>query len=208
MAVYKSNAKKSTGKAIGIKGGVVILLMVVAMVGYYYYLSNKDKQIKAEKVETSVAQDLISKNLSTHYPPTPREVIRYYSDITKCFYNEEYTEEEFKQLVDKAYNLYDKDLQIQNEYGQYLIELTKDIQYYKDNSIRVANYSVSSWADVDYFTDSGYDFARIYCTYTLVRGSRRQPVEEVYLLRKDENGRWRIYGWDLTENVNIEELEE
>lgn len=207
MAVLKSDVKKNS-KAVTIKGGVVILLMVVAMVGYYYYLSNKDKQIKAEKVETTVAQDLISRNLSTNYPPTPKEVVRYYSDITRCFYNEEYTEEEFKQLVDKAYELYDKDLQVRNEYGQYLIELAKDIEYYKDNSIRIANYSVSASTDVDIFQDSGYDFARLYCTYTLVRGSRRQPVEEVYLLRKDENGHWRIYGWDLAENVNIEEPEE
>ncbi|MCH5275333.1 MAG: hypothetical protein J1E65_05795 [Lachnospiraceae bacterium] len=208
MAVLKSNVKKNTGKAITIKGGVVILLMVVAMVGYYYYLSNKDKQIKAEQVDMSVAQELISRNLSTNYPPTPKEVVRYYSDITRCFYNEEYTEEEFKQLVNKAYELYDRDLQVQNEYGQYLIELSKDIEYYKDNSIRIANYSVSASTDVDIFQDSGYDFARLYCTYTLVRGARRQPVEEVYLLRKDEDGHWRIYGWDLAENVNIEEPEE
>lgn len=208
MAVMKTSAKKSSGKANAVKGSVVILLMVVAMVGYYYYLSNKGKENKAEQVEVSVAQELISRNLSTNYPPTPKEVVRYYSDITRCFYNEEYSEEEFKQLVNKAYELYDDDLQVQNEYGQYLIELSKDVEYYKDNKIRVANYSVSASADVDFFKDSGYDFARLYCTYTLVSGSRRQPVEEVFLLRKDESGHWRIYGWDLAENVNIEESEE
>lgn len=204
MAVMKANTKKNS-KANTVKGSVVILLMVVAMVGYYYYLSNKGKENKSEQVEVSVAQELISRNLSTNYPPTPKEVIRYYSDITRCFYNEEYSEEEFKQLVDKAYELYDEDLQVRNEYGQYLIELSKDIEYYNDNKIRIANYSVSASTDVDIFKDSGYDFARLYCTYTLVSGARRQPVEEVFLLRKDESGHWRIYGWDLAENVNIEE---
>lgn len=208
MAVMKENTKKSSGKATTIKGGIVILLMVVAMVSYYYYLSNKGKQAKDEQVEVSVVQELISRNLSTNYPPSPREVIRYYSDITKCFYNEEYTEDELKQLVEKTRELYDDELLAQNEYGVYLIELTKDIEYYKDNKIRVANYSVSASTDVDYFKDSGYDFARLYCKYTLVSGARRQPVEEVFLLRKDESGHWRIYGWDLAENVNIEESEE
>ena len=208
MAVMKQSTKKSSGKASTIKGGIVILLLVVAMVGYYYYLSNKGKQNKAEQVEMTVAQELISRNLTTNYPPSPREVIRYYSDITRCFYNEEYTEDELKQLVEKTRQLYDDDLLAQNEYGVYLIELTKDIEYYKDNKIRVANYSVSASTDVDYFKDSGYDFARLYCTYTLVSGTRRQPVEEVFLLRKDEKGHWRIYGWDLAENVNLEEPEE
>ena len=208
MAVMKERAKKSNGKTNAVKGGVVILLMVVAMVSYYYYLSNKGRQNKTEEVEMSVAQELISRNLSTNYPPSPREVIRYYSDITRCFYNEEYTEDELKQLVEKTRELYDDDLLVQNEYGVYLIELTKDIEYYKDNKIRVANYSVSASTDVDYFKDSGYDFARLYCTYTLVSGARKQPVEEVFLLRKDESGHWRIYGWDLVENVNIGEAED
>lgn len=208
MAVMKASAKKSSGKATTIKGVLVILLMVVAMVGYYYYLSNKGRQNNIEEVEMSVAQELISRNLSTKYPNSPREVVRYYSDITRCFYNEEYTEDEFKQLVDKTFELYDDELLAKNEYGQYLIELSKDIEYYKDNKIRIANYSVSASTDVDYFKDSGYDFARLYCTYTLVSGTRRQPVEEVFLLRKDQNGHWRIYGWDLAENVNIGESEE
>ena len=208
MAVTKTKAQKNGGKAGVLKGSIIVLVMVAAMVGYYYHLSNKNRQQNAEEAEMTVAQELLSRNLSTNYPPTPKEVVKYYSDITRCFYNEEYSEEELKQLVDKTFQLYDDELLEQNEYGQYLIDLTDEIAYYKANSIRIANYSVSASTDVDIFEADGSSFARLYCTYTLVSGTRRQPVEEVYLLRKDENGHWRIYGWDLAENVTVGEPEE
>lgn len=208
MAVVKAKKQKSGSKAGAVKGGIMILLVAAVMVGYYYHLSNRNRQQQEADVEVSVAQELISRNLTTNYPPTPKEVVRYYSDITRCFYNEEYSEEELKQLVDQTFMLYDDELLQENEYGPYLIDLTNEINYYKDNSIRIASYSVSASTDVDFFERDGYSFARLYCTYTLVSGSRKQPVEEVYLLRKDENGHWRIYGWDLAENVNTEEPKE
>ncbi len=208
MAVVKAKKQKSGSKAGAVKGGIMILLVAAVMVGYYYHLSNRNRQQQEADVEVSVAQELISRNLTTNYPPTPKEVVRYYSDITRCFYNEEYSEEELKQLVDQTFALYDDELLQENEYGPYLIDLTNEINYYKDNSIRIASYSVSASTDVDFFERDGYSFARLYCTYTLVSGSRKQPVEEVYLLRKDENGHWRIYGWDLAENVNTEEPKE
>jgi hypothetical protein len=199
---------KSVSKKNGVspvKGSVVIVLMVVVMVGYYYYLSNKEKQREPDTTKLSVAQELIARNLDTNYPPTPKEVVKYYSDITKCYYNEEYSSEELEQLAGKARELFDEELLEINEFGQYIIELNQEIDYYKENSIRIANYSVSAATDVDMFSQDGYNFARLYCTYTLTSGSKSQPVEEVFLLRKDEDGHWKIFGWDLAENVNLEE---
>ena len=81
--------KKST-KA-NIRGGAVIVLMIVVMLGYYYYLSNKEKEQQEQNPELTVVQEVLMRNLETNYPPTPKEVVKYYSEITKCFYNEEYT---------------------------------------------------------------------------------------------------------------------
>ena len=110
MAVTKTKARKSGGKAGVLKGSIIVLVMVAAMVGYYYHLSNRNRQQNAEEAEMTVAQELLSRNLSTNYPPTPKEVVKYYSDITRCFYNEEYSEEELKKLVDKTFQLYDDEL--------------------------------------------------------------------------------------------------
>ena len=41
----------------------------------------------------------------------------------------------------------------------------------------------------------GYDWAKLYFTFNLRQGTNRTTSEEVFLLRKDEDGRWKIYGW-------------
>ena len=41
-----------------------------------------------------------------------------------------------------------------------------------------------------------------FIVYTVLEGGKSNLVDTVYLLRRDENRRWKIYGWDLAENVN------
>ena len=91
LSAKKQSSQKSGNRA-SLKSGIVILMMVVAMICYYYYLSNREQEKQDRVVEQSVAQKLIDRDLINNYPTTPKEVIRYYSDITLCFYNEEYTD--------------------------------------------------------------------------------------------------------------------
>lgn len=197
------STKKSAGAAL--KSGIVILLLVAMIVGYYYYLSSRQRSTEPPVAEMTVAQELIARDLVNNYPPTVKEVVRYYSDITKCFYNEEYSAEELEQLASQTRFLYDEELIAGNDWAKYIVDLTADIDSFKEKSIRVSSYSLPASTDADYFSQDGYEFARFYCTYVLSSGSQKQSVEEVYLLRKDEAGHWRIYGWDLAENVTLEE---
>lgn len=201
----RTGAKKKKDNKTALKSGVVILLLVASMIGYYYYLSNRQQAEDPVNVEMTAAQKLISRNLDTNYPPTPKEVVRFYSELTTCFYNEEYTDGELEQLADKARQLFDTELAQKNEWGQYIIGLKNDIDVYKEKSIRITNYSIPASTDVYEFEEDGFQFARLYCTYTLSNGTNKQQIEEVFLLRKDEKKHWKIYGWDLAENVVIEE---
>lgn len=192
--------KKSTKS--NIRGGMVIVLLIVVMVGYYYYLSNKEKAQQEQNPEFTKVQEVLLRNLDTNYPPTPKEVIKYYSEITKCFYNEEYSDGELEQLADKADQLYDEELSENNGWGQYIISLRSDIDEFKENAITISSYLISASTDVEKFEDDGYEFARLHCIYTLKQGNYKQDVDQVFLLRKDEEGHWKIYGWDSASNVN------
>ena len=88
--------EKQMGK---VKVGIIIVILIAMVGGYYFYLSNF-RDTDEETVVTEV-QDVLLKNLDTDYPPTPRELLKYYSDITKCLYNEKYTEEQLEQMADK-----------------------------------------------------------------------------------------------------------
>lgn len=86
-----------------------------------------------------------------NYPPSPREVVKYFGQLTQCFYNEEYTQEELEELALQIQKLYDKELVENKTQDQYLQDLRWDIDNMKDQEIVVSSYSPASSTDVTYF---------------------------------------------------------
>lgn len=182
--------KKITPKLV-----IVVIILLVALVGYYAYLANKDKEAKQEATIT-VVQQTLSRDLQNDYPGTPKEVIKYYNEILRCFYNEDCTEGDIEDLGQKARELYDAELLEANEIGPYMIQLREDIQEYKDKKRKITSFIVSASTNVDYFDEDGFSFARIMCTYNVMEGEVSHPTKLVYLLRKDDEKQWKIYGWE------------
>ena len=181
-----------------IKGILIGLVLIALVVGYYFYLSNRKPKEAAVDTETTVSavQKLLLKNIDDDYPPTPREVLKLYSDITVCFYSEDYTDEELTQLALQIEKLYDEELIANNTPDQYQKNLRWDIKTMKDKNLRVTSYSVASATDVDYFDAGGRSWARLSCTYTIRSGKEAGLAREIFLLRKDDMGHWKIYGWE------------
>lgn len=188
--------KKST-----VRITVAFVIIIVCVVGYFAYLSGRARDSENEARMTAT-QIVLSRDLEKDYPPTVKEVIKYYTDIQKCFYNEECTDEEVEQLGLKARELYDEDLLAINEVSNNLLQLKADIASFKADKKQIGSVAVASSVNVDTFTEDGYDFARIQCTYSVSENGKSNLVPTVYLLRRDENRRWKIYGWDLAQNVN------
>lgn len=187
------------GKTDIFKSGIVILIFVVGMLGYYYYLSNRASRVTEENVKLTVAQELINRNLSYTYPPSPREVIKFYSDITKCFYNETYSGAELEQLAEQTYRLYDEKLKDENDWNAYLVNLTVQINAYKEKNMRISSYFLSSSDDVVYYNRGEEKYAKMTCSYIVQSGSHKRTVDEIFVLHKDEEGHWRILGWQLAD---------
>ena len=191
------SSKKSTWTV------VVIAVLVVTMAAYYCYLINRDRE-KVETQNLTTVQKVLARDLSKDYPPSPREVIKYYNEVMKCFYNEECSGEEIEALGKQARLLYDEELVENNPWDTYIAGLTLEILQYKEQGRRIASSSVASSVDVEEFTDDGFDFARIRCGYSITTGKATESTVQVYLLRKDANKHWKIYGWDLAENVYVD----
>ena len=102
----------------------------------------------------------------------------------------------------KARELYDADLLAINDVTSNLLQLKAEVDTFQKDGRQITAASVASSANVDTFTEDGYEFARIHCTYTVLDGGQSSLVDTVYLLRRDENRRWKIYGWDLAANVD------
>lgn len=190
--------KKATPKLV-----ITFICLIVLLVGYYAYLANKDREEKEEAKMTPV-QEVLSRDLQYDYPPTVKEVIKYYNEIVKCFYNEECTEGDINELGQKARELYDEELLEANEVGPYLIRLQGEVKEHKEKERHISVVVLSASTNVDYFEEDGYSFARIMCGYNVTEGDKSNPTKQIYLLRKDENNRWKIYGWDDAANLQLQ----
>ncbi|MBQ9989787.1 MAG: hypothetical protein IJP31_02425 [Lachnospiraceae bacterium] len=181
------------------RGVFFLALLVIIILIAYYLVSMRGEKKDTDAVELTAVQNVLLRDLERNYPQTPKEVVRYYSEITKCFYNEDYTEEELIDLAMQVQALYDDELVANKDEESYLADLKSEISTYKESDWAISSYSTSASTDVDYFWEEGYECARLYCTFNVRTGTSMQIVEEIFVLRKDAEGHWKILGWDLVE---------
>lgn len=182
---------------------IIFVVLVGGMVAYYFYLDSNQNADRENRQEYSMVDEVLAKDLEKYYPASPKAVVQYYSEITKCFYNETYEEAELYLLADKISQLYDEDLVAsdENEWNDYIRRLTDNVRDYQQNGAKIHSYEVSSSTDVEYFEEDGFDWARLYCAFTVRTGATYTKADEVFLLRKNETGHWKIYGWALVEDM-------
>ncbi len=183
----------------GPKSAAVLAVMVITVFALYYYLVNKVERSDPE-VETSAVEDVLLKNLETDYPATVREVIKYYNEIMSCYYGENPTDEELKKLADKAMELYDAELVDYQSEEMYIEDLKAEIAAFAASDTVLSHMALSSSTAVDYYTYNGRECAQIRCIYTMRQKTGLMTIKEVYVLRKDDSGRWKILGWTPAED--------
>lgn len=197
----KKDADKRTTRV-----AIVVSILIVAVVGYYCYLVNRPVK-EAEEKELTVIDEVLLRNLAHDYPPTVKEVVKYHNEITKCLYNEECEQEDFENLLRRDRELYDNSLLLNNEWDTHTINLLAEVTAFRNAKRKLTGAKVGASTDVDYFAKDGHSFARISCSYTIMEGTKSTTTLHIFLLRKDANGHWKIYGWDLADNVELEENE-
>ena len=205
------------GRFKGTKGMLILIVLVCAVIGYYYYIVNKGENTspkgeyveststqkelgEEENVEITPVQNVLLRDLETNYPPTPKEVVKYFAEITRCFYSEKYTEEELEQLAVKIQQIYDEELVKAKQQDEYLRDLKDDIEKFKKKKYVITGFYTSSSIDVEEFRMEDQEWARLYCTfYITINKKTNVKSQQKILLRKDAEGHWKIYGWDLVD---------
>ena len=175
---------------------IIIVVSVAVIVGIFLIISNRLAQDdEPTEVQITAVQNVLLRNLENNYPPTPKEVLKYYSDITQCFYAGGYTDEEFIELANRALDLYDDELRANQNYDMYIDDLRAEIASFKEKDWSISSYSTSSSMDVLEFERDGDEWAQLYAFYNVRQSTQIVKVTEIFLMRKDEDGRWKIYGW-------------
>lgn len=191
-----------------VKKLVTITLIIVLCVLVYYRYANKDTA-DTEKTDTSnqlsEVEKILTKDLETSYPSTPLQVVKFFTRIQKCYYNEDNTDAVVEQLADMSRQLFDESLLEKNPVEDYYKKLKDEIADYKKDKRTIENIIYDKTADILYGEVNGQKTAELKCTYYIQTGKHLSTTVETYVLRKDDEGRWKIYGWQLDEPSEFEE---
>ena len=178
---------------------IVMLLVAAAIVAGYFIISARKNKENYEGGERTELDILLEKDLDKSYPLTSREVIKFYSRILKCYYNEELTEEQLGGLLDQMRGLFDEEFLAQNPRDTHLSELEEEIRDLAARKCKITSYQVQQSGNIVTWTDEEKEYARVIASYTQQEDRKYFKVYEEFILRKDENGKWKILGWYLTD---------
>ena len=73
--------------------------------------------------------------------------------------------------------------------------MKNDIALYTEKKQKITGYSLEEPSQIQYNTEEGKDYAKTTVTLNLSVASTAVSVEQEYLLRKAEDGKWKILGW-------------
>lgn len=178
---------------------IIVVACVALLVGGYSFWMNRNSNASSEDVELTKVQQLITKDLSKNYPSTPREVIKTYNEIITCFYNESYTEKELEALVDMTLMLMDEELAANNPKQEYLKSVKAEIAEFAAAERTIVSYTLPSSNEVEYRTVDDRECAYVETSYFMKEKSSYSKTYQTYVVRKDDDGDWKILVFYKTE---------
>ncbi len=181
---------------------IVMLILAAIIVGGYFLISaRKNAENYEGSKEKNEVDNLLEKNLDSSYPVTAREVVKFYSRILKCYYNETLSEQQLGGLLDQMRKLFDEELLAENPRDTHLADLQEEIRDFAARKCTITSYQVEQAGNIITWTDEEKNYARVIASYTQFEKEENHylKVYEEFILRKDDSGKWKILGWQLAD---------
>lgn len=179
-----------------VKRILLLMIVAVAFVIIFYRVINRPRQ--AEEGQLSEVQTVLQRDLDYNYPPSPREAVRYYAELSQCLYTENISDQDIEDVGLKMRELFDSELKATQTDQQFLNSMKVDVATFREEKRKVISFTISSSTDVEYSDTENGELAALYCMFTMQKGNQNYSDNEHFILRKDERGHWKILGWQPT----------
>ena len=192
-------AKKITSVIV-----TILILGIIASLFYMDWSLKSNKKEEANKQTLTEAEKLLARDLVTDYPETPREVAKYYSNMTKALFSG-LEDGEVEALAKKILELYDEEFRNNNPEEIYLKDLYSEIAAWNKAERKITSFLLVNEDMEEQWEADTREYANVYVTYYTM-GSMKASQTRNYLMRKSGDGKWKILGWEyVMENESLEE---
>ena len=189
----------STKSAI-IKSVVMIFFAALIVLGMYILLTrNKEKEPKYDESYTlSSVDEFTTTDLEKSYPANPKKVVELYAKTMQVLYRETYSADQQLKMINVLAGLMDDEL-LANQ-GNFTQSMRNEVEERKKEDYSISNYVVLT-KDIDEATVDGRKMCHVDLMYSLRKGTSGTSILKYrYVMRQDNEGRWKIMGWDLAPN--------
>lgn len=203
--------KKASDIIIKIVIIAVAVALAVTLCWKFYQIISGSKGVSKKDVAQTEVEKLMNRNLDAKYPNTPTAVVDVYCSITKELhgsYKKELPEDQVTKLFSQLRILMDDELLKNNDYEEHLSKLNKELEQYREEKMLISRYTVQDLKDLKYYEqDDGNDYTKVQIGYSIKKGSSWLKQNEQVILRKDEDGRWKILGTEVSTVTDDEDEE-
>lgn len=175
----------------------VVLVLACAIVALYLYIDRSGKKAK-EPVNTA-AEQMLSKNLETNYPPTPYALTEFYCGIVECIYSEETTEQQLEDLVKLELALFDEEFAALNPYESLLATTKAELETAEEKGLVFTGYVIDKASNVTKWKKDGRECASLLFQLMSRSDNGSGGSYRNLIMRKDADGRYKILGWETVE---------
>lgn len=189
----------------------IIMIAAAALILAGYYMLDRKGLLAGDEAEalpkTEVGK-LEAKDLELEYPSTPTEVVKLYWRFNKCMYNTSMKDKDFESLLKQLRLLYDDEFLAAdgNSYEEMLSSFQEDKKAFNKANRVISSYTVDAESDVEYGAIDDRECASL-TTSTLetINKSKNTQTYAKFMCRRDEDGKWKILGWEKTSASDTEE---
>lgn len=180
---------------------VIMFAVVIAIaIGFWAILEQGRNRVEEDKLIHSKNEEvntLLNKDLNIDYPSTPREVLKMYSRLQSCVYNQDLSDKDLSAIVGQMRMLFDDELIAANSLEQQLEDLKKEIKEYQKAKRTISNYVIDKESSTTEKKLEGKEYATLEVSYLIQENRGYNKTYEQFILRKDEKDKWKILGWEL-----------
>jgi hypothetical protein len=187
-------------KSAILKSIVLLALGAVVIVGLYFMFVGTKKDPGEEQYNLTAVDEITTTNLEKNYPANPRKVVDLYANIMKVLYKEEYTEGQQDKILTVLQGIMDDELLAgQSDFNK---SIKNEVAERKKGDYSISNYIVQN-SEPEILNVSGKKMCNVECLFSLRKGSTGTIANYYqFILRQDEEGRWKILGWQIKQNDN------
>ena len=181
-------------KSAIMKSIVLLALGAVVVVGLYFMFVGSKKSPEEEQYNLTAVDEITTTNLEKNYPANPRMVVDLYAKTMQVLYKEEYTEGQQDKMLYVLKGIMDDELlEKQVDFSR---SMKNEISERKEGDYSISNYLVQN-TEPEVVTVSGKKMCNVQCLFSLRKGTSTVATYYQFILRQDDEKRWKILGWDV-----------